>query len=78
MDSQHIFRTSSNKALQALMRYKYNSFNQSKSQVEILLNMALITLAIFLITLFIGIGNTATAGILEAAVFIFLIRKIKL
>ena len=78
MDSQHIFRSSPNKALQALMRYKYNSLNQSKPQVKILLNMSLITLAMFLITLFIGIGNTVTAGSLEAAVFIYLVRKIKL
>ena len=78
MDSQHIFQSSPNKALQALMHYKYNTLNQSKPQLRILVNMALVTLAMFLITLFIGTGNTFMAGVLEAVGFFFLVRKIKL
>jgi len=78
MDSQYIYQSSQNKSLQALMNHKHNGFNNKKAQGNVLLNMVLLTLAMFLITLFIGWGNGVFAFVLEAMVFIFLIRKIKL
>lgn len=66
MDSQHIYQSSQNKSLQALMNYKHNGFNSNKAQVNVLLNRVLLTLAMFLIILFIGLGNGVFAFILEA------------
>jgi hypothetical protein len=78
MDSHNITQSSPNKALQALMNYKYSAFNKNKTHMNILINMASITLAMFLITHSIGSGNKVLAVVLEATAFIFLVRKIKL
>lgn len=67
-----------NKSLQALMHYKYSTFYKNKAQANGLINMALITLAMFSISLSKGAGNGVLAFVLEAIVFIFLVRKIKL
>jgi hypothetical protein len=78
MDSHNITNTSPFKSLQILMYYKYSAFNKKKAHTNVLINMALITLAMFLITISKGAGNAVLAVVLEVLVFVFLLRKIKL
>lgn len=77
MDIQNLNSSAPNKSLQALMNYKNTPVEMRQGQQKVVVNIVLITLALFLITLFIGHGIAYMAILIEAMVFIFLVRNFK-